>query len=812
MSYILRPNQQKAVNDSLEFIHNEPGRNGIVVAPVAFGKSLVVANLARELGGSTLCLQPSKELLEQNYDKYTSYGEGASIFSASKGIKEVGDVTFATAQSVANSPNLFKDFKYVTIDECHLRTKVSGTMHKALKIINPKKVIGLTASPVYLSGGLDGSMLKMMNRSNKSFFKKIIHATQIHEMVEQGYWAPLVYQNRYVDTNMLKYNTSQSDYTLESLMKMYEDNNTQSNIVDEVSHLKLDNRRSTLVFVPSIEEAEALTALIPNSAAVSSKTPPKLRKEIINGFKDRDIHTVFNVDILSVGFDHPLLDSIITARATASMAIYYQQCLDLDTEVLTYQGFKKVGDIQIGDKLYGYDYQSQKVVDNTVTDNVLRDSYKGEKSIAYTSNKIDFKVSSQHEMIWRGRKAAQYKKTKACDMLDNRGGMSVPISGIEVTPDSGLSPAELEFLGWFLSDGNLTKNAVQIAQSSTSPYLPQLKKCLDECGFRYGEYKVKRSDPKYNDGLLFVVSKTTNDKTKRGWADLSKYINKKAPLQVYNSLSKKDLKHLLKGLLLGDGCNKTITEYTVRTHLLHCGGDVGYADNLQSLFIRRGYSCVQSVKTPKPSSWNSNPAPEVFLRIKEGTTAFVSGSNTKDGSVSGKKPYTRARLVVDDTPIKYWCVTTTQGNIITRRNGKILITGNCGRGTRINEHKKDCKIVDLSGNSVKFGKVETLTFEDVEGYGWGMFAGDRLLSGIPISDGLTVTKQELIDRNKVDKGGQGAEQKITFGKYKGETFGRLWVKDPNYLVWISSDKFEPYAPSGKEIKKNVCEFLKSKYL
>jgi len=49
MSYILRPNQQKAVNDSLEFIHNEPGRNGIVVAPVAFGKSLVVANLAREL-------------------------------------------------------------------------------------------------------------------------------------------------------------------------------------------------------------------------------------------------------------------------------------------------------------------------------------------------------------------------------------------------------------------------------------------------------------------------------------------------------------------------------------------------------------------------------------------------------------------------------------------------------------------------------------------------------------------------------------------------------------------------------------------
>jgi len=40
----------------------------VIVAPTAFGKSIVIADIAHQLGEKILVIQPSKELLEQNYN------------------------------------------------------------------------------------------------------------------------------------------------------------------------------------------------------------------------------------------------------------------------------------------------------------------------------------------------------------------------------------------------------------------------------------------------------------------------------------------------------------------------------------------------------------------------------------------------------------------------------------------------------------------------------------------------------------------------------------------------------------------------
>src|SRR5690606_31806082 len=60
-----------------------------------------------------------------------------------------------------------------------------------------------------------------------------------------------------------------------------------------------------------------------------------------------------------------------------------------------------------------------------------------------------------------------------------------------------------------------------------------------------------------------------------------------------------------------------------------------------------------------------------------------------------------------------------------------------GRGCRLHEDKKDCIIVDFSGNTNRFGKVEDITFDNIEYYGWGMFGKeDKLLSDYPIMQGI----------------------------------------------------------------------------
>ena len=325
MKYVLRDNQELLIKDTLDFIHNDGARNGLVVAPVAFGKSLCIANLAKELGEDVLCIQPSVELLNQNYDKYLSYGNEAAIYSASLGQKDIGNVTFATPISVANNAKDFKHIKTVIADEIHLGSRVGGKFHDCLKTINPKKVVGLTASPVYLQTTPFGSVLNMMNRTNKSFFKKIVHVSQIQDMVSKRYWSSLSYENRYVDTSMLVYNTTGSDFSEGSMLSMYEANNTEANIIKEVEIAISEGRKSILVFVPLIDVADDLASKIEGAYSVSSKTPKKEREDIIYKFKNGDIQVVINVNLLSTGFDHPGLDCIITARPTASLAMYYQQ-------------------------------------------------------------------------------------------------------------------------------------------------------------------------------------------------------------------------------------------------------------------------------------------------------------------------------------------------------------------------------------------------------------------------------------------------------------------------------------------------------
>ena len=120
MSYKLRDYQQEASDAAYRFFTDAQKYNGLIVAPTGCGKSLIIADIANRLGGNILVFQPSKEILEQNYKKYCSYGmTDCSIYSASFNKKEISRVTFAMIGSVKSHPEMFKRFKYIIVDECH---------------------------------------------------------------------------------------------------------------------------------------------------------------------------------------------------------------------------------------------------------------------------------------------------------------------------------------------------------------------------------------------------------------------------------------------------------------------------------------------------------------------------------------------------------------------------------------------------------------------------------------------------------------------------------------------------------------------
>ncbi|MEC4051131.1 DEAD/DEAH box helicase family protein, partial [Flavobacterium sp. SUN046] len=67
MAFQLRPYQQEAVNHGVEYLTGKTNKNAILILPTGSGKSVVIANLVAPLESKTIILQPSKEILEQNY-------------------------------------------------------------------------------------------------------------------------------------------------------------------------------------------------------------------------------------------------------------------------------------------------------------------------------------------------------------------------------------------------------------------------------------------------------------------------------------------------------------------------------------------------------------------------------------------------------------------------------------------------------------------------------------------------------------------------------------------------------------------------
>jgi DNA repair protein RadD len=333
MSYTLRPYQQEAV-DKLLWSEKLPGAD-LCVLPTGAGKSLVIAELSHKIQAPILILQPTKEILEQNVEKMRNYvlDPEIGIYSASMDRKDISTYTFATIQSVYKKPELFSHFPYVIIDECHrVNPKDLGSMYASfLRDMGKPKVIGLTATPYRLdvryerlrNGGiLTHTVTRLINRTKSRFWHRLIFNVNVGDLIKQGYLVPL----KYIDMSVISHddipiNKSKSDFNLEA----YEEQ--MSKKLDEILDaifFSLEISKHVLVFCSSVAQAEYLQTIVPSSKVVTANTPKKEREKAIRDFRFGRTHAIFNVGVLTTGFDFPELDGIVLLRPTKSIGLYYQ--------------------------------------------------------------------------------------------------------------------------------------------------------------------------------------------------------------------------------------------------------------------------------------------------------------------------------------------------------------------------------------------------------------------------------------------------------------------------------------------------------
>ena len=193
-----REYQQQAIDAILSWIKSsvEPC---LMEGSTGCGKSIIVALVAKWIeentGKKVLCLAPSTELTEQNFEKYESYELKASYYSASLGKSLRHNVVFGTPLTVKNNVKQFArgNFGAVIIDECHNLTPTIKKIISDMREENPQlRVIGLTATPYRLNDGYifrywaDGRPVDE-DQTKDPYFHTCVYRITAPYLIKEGY-------------------------------------------------------------------------------------------------------------------------------------------------------------------------------------------------------------------------------------------------------------------------------------------------------------------------------------------------------------------------------------------------------------------------------------------------------------------------------------------------------------------------------------------------------------------------------------------------------------------------------------------------
>lgn len=366
---------------------------------------------------------------------------------------------------------------------------------------------------------------------------------------------------------------------------------------------------------------------------------------------------------------------IVNTFASARM---YQQCLDSKTEILTNKGWLGIDanwsqeDVQVA--AYNIDDTSITWSRAERFVRLLGD----EEMYGIQNPHLDIRVTAGHRMIVEPMRMSGKRHESRTTSYGPRQFVTastmprhgrLPLCGSQIGSGLPLSDDELVFLGLFMSDGNFnaSNGTVRLFQSERYPYVIELiERTLRNCAFKYGHH-VETKDSNFGARSplhVWTISRWSRKNPGvglRGWDSLTPYIDKEWSSR-FDDMTSDQLRLFLMGFWAGDG-QKTAGTYSYDPHTSHTMSIAtrrqSVADGLQSLCVRRGLRC--NVAQARPEFW--------IVHISDDQTWSVQ---TRAGD---NRP--RWRVVASDPLERVWCVEVDTGAIVTRRNGKVAVVGNC---------------------------------------------------------------------------------------------------------------------------------------
>ncbi len=293
-------------------------RHVLIAAPTGAGKTHILAwklasFLERRSDGVALYVVHRRQLVLQTHALLERLGIPASIVMAdhvtdwSNRVFVVSRDTWERRKKYLN----FGDVGLVIFDEAHIGISAQLRIAEALR---PEVVLGYTATPVSMNGPGMGAL-----------YQTLIQGPSYMELISDGFLVPTRFVSVKMDTSELRVNKMTGDYVTADVVGL-----VKGQVLADLyeAYAQYAGKR-TVIFAPTVDIAWTIAARFGNmgirAAALDWSTKPKVREGIFKEFKDGTLPIIVNVDVLSEGWDEPLVDTIVLANPTRSLARYLQR-------------------------------------------------------------------------------------------------------------------------------------------------------------------------------------------------------------------------------------------------------------------------------------------------------------------------------------------------------------------------------------------------------------------------------------------------------------------------------------------------------
>ena len=293
-------------------------KNEVVGLPTGAGKTVIAKALIDGIKETVLFVAPRIDLVLQSN---STFGDVDIIWS-NRTVVTGKHCIVATKQSLLNRTNLVPKDVVIIFDECHIGMDKNKEL---VDLLQPKRVIGLTATPETMSGR---SFVKNSKYdTSAAIYDEVNYYYSICDLQKDGWLSPLEC-HYYTADGIKKVKTNKFDEEIKgSALRKYLENSAEvwknlKNVLDECAS------KPTIIFTPDIATAEQVLEFAKNNGfnyeIITGEANTFERKAAYEKLSNHTINGLINAALLTYGFDCPAAKNAILFRHIKSRPLYVQ--------------------------------------------------------------------------------------------------------------------------------------------------------------------------------------------------------------------------------------------------------------------------------------------------------------------------------------------------------------------------------------------------------------------------------------------------------------------------------------------------------